>query len=59
MAVGLLLLLLLMPCTTLAPHVWPATHLLARTADYPNHENFILHYADMVDSTSLTNLLKW
>jgi hypothetical protein len=27
-------------------------------ADYPNTQNFILHYADMVDSTSLTNLLK-
>jgi hypothetical protein len=27
-------------------------------ADYPNNQNFILHYADMVDSTSLTNLLK-
>jgi GDPmannose 4,6-dehydratase len=26
--------------------------------DYPNTQNFILHYADMVDSTSLTNLLK-
>ncbi|WIA08999.1 hypothetical protein OEZ85_008413 [Tetradesmus obliquus] len=26
--------------------------------DYPNSKNFILHYADMVDSTSLTNLLK-
>jgi hypothetical protein len=26
--------------------------------DYPNSQNFILHYADMVDSTSLTNLLK-
>lgn len=28
-------------------------------ADYPNNQNFILHYADMVDSTSLTNLLKY
>lgn len=27
-------------------------------ADYPNSQNFVLHYADMVDSTSLTNLLK-
>lgn len=27
-------------------------------ADYPNSQNFILHYADMVDSTSLVNLLK-
>jgi hypothetical protein len=28
-------------------------------ADYSNSQNFILHYADMVDSTSLTNLLKY
>ena len=34
-------------------------HFCIDAADYPNSKNFILHYADMVDSTSLTNLLKY